>query len=141
MSSTHPVVIDEDACWDLLALQPVGRIGMCRDDGPLILPVNYAVVDRAIVFRTRINGAALPGNGQQVAFEVDGIDARFHDGWSVLVTGLATRIVGPTADEDTVETWVDGERPVLVAIEVSSITGRVLLHDDIGWAQDLRGYL
>ena len=62
MSSTHPVVIDEDACWDLLALQPVGRIGMCRDDGPLILPVNYAVIDRAIVFRTRINGSQQNAN-------------------------------------------------------------------------------
>ena len=57
---------------------------------PVILPVNYAVVDDDIVFRTRkgtkLNAAA---SGSIVAFETDAYDEVEHRGWSVLAVGRA----------------------------------------------------
>lgn len=141
MSEEHLVQLDEDDCWRLLATQPVGRIGLCRPDAPLILPVNYALVGHTIVFRTRVHAAPLPADGEHVAFEVDGLDARFHDGWSVLVTGIASHVVLPIDADVAVETWIGDDRPVLVAIDPTTISGRLLLRIEIGWAQDLRGYL
>lgn len=51
-------------------LPHIGRVALPDDDGPLVLPVNYRVVDDTVVFRTgpgsRLAAAA---GGLRVAFE------------------------------------------------------------------------
>ena len=134
-------IVDVAECWRLLGLQAVGRIGLSRPDGPVILPVNHAVIDGVIVFRTRVHAAPMPVEGELVAFEVDGIDAAYHAGWSVLVTGVASILGVPSTDLPEVDSWMSAGPMVLVTIEPISITGRILLQDPGDWAQDLRGYL
>ena len=39
-------------CWSLLAGERIGRLGVLVDSAPEIYPVNFAVDDETIVFRT-----------------------------------------------------------------------------------------
>ena len=42
----------EDVCWGLLSRTSFGRVIFCEDGEPGALPVNCAVSDHTIVFRT-----------------------------------------------------------------------------------------
>lgn len=86
-------VLQRTEALRLLALHAggIGRVGLIIDKLPVILPVNYALAEDYIVFRSATGAktrAAL--ENQLVAFEVDGIDTRHALAWSVLVRGLAT---------------------------------------------------
>ena len=80
----------------LLESAPIGRVGVSIGALPVILPVNFAVVDGDIVIRTsagtKLDAAAL---NLVVAFEVDGFDAVWHSGWSVLVQGIGEEVTDP----------------------------------------------
>ena len=80
-------------CWQLLSHRPVGRIGVLVDSAPEIYPVNFAVDEETIVFRTD-PGSKLRGldRSPSVCFEVDSIDVDDHTGWSVLVKGRAVEV-------------------------------------------------
>jgi nitroimidazol reductase NimA-like FMN-containing flavoprotein (pyridoxamine 5'-phosphate oxidase superfamily) len=85
-------VLSESDCRDLLSRGGLGRVGITLGALPVILPVNYAVVDDDIVFKTRkgtkLNVAA---SGSIVAFETDSYDEIEQRGWSVLAVGRASR--------------------------------------------------
>ena len=63
---------------------------------PVVLPVNFALLDGDIVWRsaqgTKLNAASA---GFVVAFEVDRYEADRREGWSVMVQGLAHVITDP----------------------------------------------
>lgn len=82
-----------DDCLALLPTRLVGRAAVVRDGVPVVLPVNYAFVDGAVVFRTG-TGALLDAAaaGAHIAFQVDDIDEHTHRGLSVLVTGRAQEV-------------------------------------------------
>jgi nitroimidazol reductase NimA-like FMN-containing flavoprotein (pyridoxamine 5'-phosphate oxidase superfamily) len=76
-------------CFGLLELGGIGRVGFAAADGITMLPVNFAVTGKAIIFRTAPDTLlAFYANGQ-VSFEVDHIDEALGAGWSVLVHGRA----------------------------------------------------
>lgn len=83
-------LLDEDAALMLLAGGDVGRVGITIGAMPAIFPVNYRVIDGAVVFRTsagsKMSAAAM---GAVVAFEVDDYERDSRSGWSVLVVGRA----------------------------------------------------
>lgn len=114
-------------CYDLLRTHSFGRVGVKIADEPVVLPVFYAFVDGAVVFRTdpgaKLIAAVL---GTRVAFEVDDADA----GWSVLAIGRAHEVRSPTDSADMVErleaSWPAGERERVVRIEVERVSGRRL---------------
>lgn len=67
----------------------VGRVGVVADGRPVVLPVNYAIVDGAVVFRTgRGAKPTAARDGAPVAFEVDEIERRGRKGgvWRSTVT-------------------------------------------------------
>jgi nitroimidazol reductase NimA-like FMN-containing flavoprotein (pyridoxamine 5'-phosphate oxidase superfamily) len=140
-SGARSLRLDDQTCWDLIATQPVGRIGICRPDGPVIIPVNHSLIHRTVVFRTRIDAAPLPENGERVAFEVDGINSSFREGWSVLVVGTASHIELPDTMTAAIDTWAGGDRRIVVAISPERVSGRHLVGAPLDWAQDIRGYL
>jgi nitroimidazol reductase NimA-like FMN-containing flavoprotein (pyridoxamine 5'-phosphate oxidase superfamily) len=86
-------VLPREECLALLASATIGRIGLSADALPLVLPVNHCLDGDRIVFRTG-EGTKLASATRNavVCFEVDGIDPVFHDGWSVVVTGIAAPI-------------------------------------------------
>ena len=123
------IEIPEHECWELLASRPVGRVAFDDGAGPTVLPVNHAVVDEAVRFRTSPHSTlATHLAGQRVAFQLDDVDEFHQSGWSVLVRGRA-RLVDPVDEPggDEPAPWPAGQRPLLVEIEALSVTGRRLL--------------
>ncbi len=116
-------------CHRLIAPGGIGRIGFGAASGPVVLPVNFAVVDGTIVFRTG-EGTIIDGHAdEQVAFEVDHIDEALSQGWSVLVRGPAHRVTHPAEfrhirRDALIWPWPGGDRDVYVRIMPDKITGR-----------------
>ena len=126
--------LDEDQCLSLISGGGIGRIAYASRFGPAVLPVNYALRDGAVVFRTAANGpvdedlrTGIDGADYKVAFEIDSIDLATQRGWSVLIQGPAHHV---TSDEENVvreadvEPWAPGPREMFVRIVPSRITGR-----------------
>lgn len=116
-------------CRRLIAAGGIGRIAFCTASGPVVLPVNFAVVAGTIVIRTG-EGTAIDGHAEgQVAFEVDRIDEALSQGWSVLVRGRAHRVAHPAElqivrRDAAIWPWPGGEREVYVRLIPDTITGR-----------------
>ncbi|WP_225830243.1 pyridoxamine 5'-phosphate oxidase family protein [Streptomyces sp. NK08204] len=116
-------------CQALLGTHGVGRLAVTTSSGPVIVPVNYSVVDGAIVYRTAPGATPSLAAGSQVAFEVDRIDDTFSRGWSVLVRGPAHTVTDPQEKAKFTELahttpWTGGVRDVWVRIEPQIVTGR-----------------
>ncbi|MEU9239625.1 pyridoxamine 5'-phosphate oxidase family protein [Streptomyces sp. NPDC048385] len=116
-------------CRELLGSHGVGRLGVDTASGPVIVPVNYSIVDGRIVFRTADDTTPSLAQGHQVAFEVDRIDDAFGEGWSVLVRGPASRVTEAEEVQRLTAAvhstpWAGGERDLWVRIEPRSLSGR-----------------
>ncbi|MEU9991823.1 pyridoxamine 5'-phosphate oxidase family protein [Streptomyces sp. NPDC048045] len=116
-------------CRTLLAMHGVGRLAVPTATGPVIVPVNYSVVDGAIVFRTARGATPSLADGCQVAFEVDRIDDAFSQGWSVLVRGPARAVTDPQEQRRYTERaystpWAGGSRSLWMRIDPFTVTGR-----------------
>ena len=128
----HPYELSYGKCRELLAAGVFGRVGVFTPQKPLILPVNYAVVGEAIIFRTTPHGAVANRDwDSRIAFEVDHVDYADHKGWSVLATGLAERIEDPEEIALIKRTWepqpwAGGDRPLYVKLAWEELTGRRL---------------
>ena len=93
-------------CEELLRAGLVGRVAACTPNGPHILPVNYSVVDDAIVLRTTpYSLLGSQASGTVLALEVDQFDYEYHRGWSVVARGRAKVVVDTAELEHIRETW------------------------------------
>lgn len=123
-------VLDAAACWDRLAGEEVGRLAVAVGGYPEIFPVNYAVVDETIVFRTAEGTKLLAVTiGPAAAFEVDGFDATAGLAWSVVVKGTAAEVpVHEQPDDDAfpVFPWSGAPKPRFLRITPVEVTGREL---------------
>jgi hypothetical protein len=133
-------ILSEDQCREMLGDAGVGRVGITIGALPVVLPINYGVLDGDIVFATT-NGTKLDAavRNAVVAFEVDSIDDLAEKGWSVLVVGTAHEVSDPSELERIaglgVRPWVGGQRDRWVRIESSVLTGRRIVSDDeASWA-------
>jgi nitroimidazol reductase NimA-like FMN-containing flavoprotein (pyridoxamine 5'-phosphate oxidase superfamily) len=138
----EPMLIDEglellteEQAFDLLEQAEVGRVGVTIGALPAIFPVNYRMIDGAIVFRTA-PGSKLTAasNGAVVAFEVDDHDRVERAGWSVLVVGQSEvvhdlDVTFKVLDAD-LEPYAEGARTAIVRIEPSLVSGRRIIHGD-----------
>ena len=126
-------LLTEAQARELLAGGEVGRIGITIGALPAIFPVNYRVIDGAIVFRTapgsKMSAAA---QGTVVAFEVDDYQVADHSGWSVLAVGRAEVVDDPElalkAHAARLEPFAGGTRTAIVRIEPVFVSGRRLVH-------------
>ncbi|MFF3518265.1 helix-turn-helix domain-containing protein [Streptomyces sp. NPDC002573] len=121
--------LSPQACWDLLSTHGVGRLAVTTPSGPLILPVNYSVVEGLIVFRTHPHTALAQTLGCQVACEIDHIDGALSQGWSVLVCGPASCVTDPDSvrllqERAYSEPWPGGQRDMWIRINPLRVTGR-----------------
>jgi nitroimidazol reductase NimA-like FMN-containing flavoprotein (pyridoxamine 5'-phosphate oxidase superfamily) len=116
-------------CRRLIASGGVGRIAFTTLSGPMVVPVNFAMLADTVVLRTA-EGTVIDGHADEpVALEVDHIDEALCQGWSVLVRGPAHRVTHPAElrrlqEDAAVWPWPDGEREVYVRIIPSEISGR-----------------
>jgi len=119
-------------CIRLLHTAAVGRVGISMGALPVILPVNYSMLEDDVVIRTGAGtklDAAL--RGAVVAFEIDAVDPLYHGGWSVLVQGRASEVADPLDDararELPLQPWADGDRDHFVRIRTERVSGRRLV--------------
>lgn len=124
--------LSEPECEDLLRAGVVGRVAACTPTGPHVVPVNYAVIDDAVVFRTTPYSVL----GSQplrsiIALETDHFDYEHQRGWSVVARGRAEMVVN-AAELASIRsawdpgTWASGTRVLYVRMSWYELTGRRL---------------
>jgi nitroimidazol reductase NimA-like FMN-containing flavoprotein (pyridoxamine 5'-phosphate oxidase superfamily) len=134
-------------CWRLLATQPVGRVAVIVGHYPLVFPVNFAVADKSILYRTGSGTKLHSVHRSNVTFEVDEIDLVHRSGWSVMVKGVAQELNFArnrpeiSKAELGAAPWAPGERDHFIRIIADQITGRRIRPGELPPAADLRGFL
>lgn len=123
--------LTESECWDRILAAPYGRIAVATADEIDVYPINHAVLDGAIVFRTAAGTKLLELTIQQrVAFEVDGADDA--EAFSVVLKGLAEefdRDADTLAAERTgVTPWAPEPKDRWVRVRPTKLTGRAFAH-------------
>ena len=135
--STTDVIATSDTltttdCWQHLATEQFGRVGLLVEGRPEILPVNYAIDGKTILFRTSEGSVLNEASMCVVAFEVDRVNVATHEGWSVMVQGVAQDIgnaIDPTSERLrrlALITWAPGARQCWFRVDPDKITGRRL---------------
>jgi uncharacterized protein len=128
-------LLDDDEARELLRSGEVGRVGITIGALPAIFPVNYRVIDGAIVFRTspgsKMSAAAA---GAVVAFEVDDYQLPDRSGWSVLAVGPAEVVHDLALTFRVLEAGLEplaggDHRTTIVRIEPTFISGRRIVRD------------
>lgn len=127
-----PQELSPQECLDLLSREEVGRVAVCTPSGPHIVPVNYVVVNDAIVFRTApYSVLGTVGWTSHLAFEVDHLDPISRRGWSVVAAGPGEML----SDADSLsvligmgglEPWAGGSRHLHIRLPWVSLTGRAV---------------
>jgi hypothetical protein len=123
--------LTEPQCMALLSTESVGRIGVHIDALPTVLPVKFAVFDHSVVFRAARNSKLHRAVCDAVvAFQADRYgETRNPIGWSVLIRGIAQRIIDPAvlaaAQLLPLGAWsLDGTPDDFVRVEPAIVTGR-----------------
>lgn len=121
--------LSENQCWELLRSTEVGRLAVIVDDHPDIFPVNYAVDQGTVLFRSAEGTKVASALGDApVAFEVDGYDTETGLAWSVVLKGQAQTLQGidDAAESFKVELhpWQAGKKERFIRIRPDVVTGR-----------------
>jgi Pyridoxamine 5'-phosphate oxidase len=138
MTDTKLEPLSQDECLLHLRQGSVGRIAFVLDDDPVILPVNYRLVEPEsgplLAVRTR-PGNVIEQAATNVAFEIDSIDHVHHEGWSVLVRGELLHAT-PTSHDFMVQydptPWL-ADRDAWLLIDPWAISGRKLQGTEPVW--------
>ena len=93
-------------CEAFLRAGVAGRVAMSTPAGPQIVPINYSVVDNAIVLRTTpYSLLGTYGRDTTLAFEIDQFDHANQRGWSVVARGRAIVVHDPADIERIRSVW------------------------------------
>jgi nitroimidazol reductase NimA-like FMN-containing flavoprotein (pyridoxamine 5'-phosphate oxidase superfamily) len=126
--------LDREDCLALLRDESVGRVALTARALPVVLPVNFALMEDDIVWRsaqgTKLNDASA---GFVVAFEADHYDPERKFGWSVMIQGLAHVIEDAEelarARELPLESWaLEGAADRYVRLVPNVVTGTRIRH-------------
>ena len=130
MSESHELSTHQ--CEALLRVGMVGRVAFSTPAGPHMVPVNYTVVDDAVVVRT--SPYSLLGTHARntvVAFGVDGFDHELERGWSVQARGRM-EVVTAHQELDRIREvadpspWASGVRALYLRLHWTELSGRQL---------------
>ena len=117
--------LTREECWELLKREEFGRLAYTLDGEAAIVPINYAVDDGRLVFRTA-QGSKLSAvlRGGTVAFEIDDIGSEWAS--SVIVRGSAAELPEEEArwaDQLRLRPWIRSEKQHVAAITPSEMSG------------------
>lgn len=123
-------------CEALLRAGVTGRVALATPTGPHIVPVNYSIVNSAIVLRTSpYSVLGTYGRDTALAFEVDHFDHGHQRGWSVVARGRS-QAIHDASEIDRIRRvweprpWASGIRSLYLRLSWSELTGRQL---GTGW--------
>lgn len=128
--------LDQNECETLLRAGVAGRIAVATPSGPHIIPVNYSVVDDAIIVRTSpYSVLGTYGRDTTLAFEIDHVDHENQRGWSVIARGRG-EVLTDAEEIDHIQAvwppqpWAAGTRTLHLALRWQELSGRKL---GTGW--------
>jgi Pyridoxamine 5'-phosphate oxidase len=120
----------------LLGTISVGRVVFTARALPAIRPVCHLVDGDRIIIRAdrkaAITSELRAEAGTVVAYEADSIDLVDHLGWSVIVVGVAHRVIDPDVAAIyrlSLRPWVGGVKDQVIAIHADMVTGFRLVAD------------
>ncbi len=123
-------------CETLLRAGVVGRVAVSTPMGPHIIPVNYSVVDNAVILRTSpYSVLGTHGRDALLAFEIDMFDYENQNGWSVVARGRG-EVITDSAELERIRglwaprPWASGSRNLYFRLPWRDLTGRRL---GTGW--------
>src|SRR3954447_24702324 len=127
--------LDEATCLELISRGGVGRLAYGGRFGLVVIPVNYRLHEKSIVFRTAQGSpmdedlrTGITDAEYRVAFEIDDVDIQAEEGWSVLIQGSAHHVESPEEHASVaaadVEPWPGGDKELYLRITPARITGR-----------------
>jgi nitroimidazol reductase NimA-like FMN-containing flavoprotein (pyridoxamine 5'-phosphate oxidase superfamily) len=123
--------IEAARCRHLLEAVPYGRLATMDAGEPLLVVVNHLVDAGDIYIRTRQDSrlARLTEGGRsaRAVYEVDSAFPAGGIAWSVMAKGRLTREHGETraaALRSRLTAWAQGERDVVLHLQVDELTGR-----------------
>jgi uncharacterized protein len=127
----HLTTLTREECLEFLQGAVVGRIGYVADGIAIIIPVNFALLDGDIVFCTakgsKLNWLSLR---ERVTFEADESRPADHEGWSVLIRGVAREVTHPeelaVLRRGPLHSWLRSPHENWVRISIESMSGRAL---------------
>jgi nitroimidazol reductase NimA-like FMN-containing flavoprotein (pyridoxamine 5'-phosphate oxidase superfamily) len=131
MSSRGLRILTEDECFVRLTETSVGRVSVRIGDAPAILPVNFVLLGRDVMFRTDAGSKLTQAiMGVQVAFEVDDVQPSSTP-WSVVVVGYAEEVRDTTTLREIerlgLRSWAPGDRDHVVRVVTRQVSGRSLV--------------
>jgi nitroimidazol reductase NimA-like FMN-containing flavoprotein (pyridoxamine 5'-phosphate oxidase superfamily) len=123
--------IPEKECLELLTTTAVGRVAYMTAEGLQLIPLNFAVIDAEIYFRTATDSVldGLAQGNDEVVFGVDHHSQLYRDGWNVTVKGATTRVSDPDLYEQVMSCsrlhpWAGGTRGVVIHLSRRHVDGR-----------------
>lgn len=129
----HPLqTLTAEECWTFLRSRQVGRFVYADADGPMAVPVNFALAEQTIIFRTARESGAHRALMHPSAFQVDDLHPEQGRGLSVLVRGRTREVPHEqvpelfTHMEDFPRPLAEGIHNIWVALTPSQVTGRRL---------------
>jgi nitroimidazol reductase NimA-like FMN-containing flavoprotein (pyridoxamine 5'-phosphate oxidase superfamily) len=127
MSSDQPVtVLSEEECWEFLRSHEFGRLAFHLAEQVHITPINYAVDDDTLLFRTAEGSKLLAVvMNPDIAFEVDQYDD--ESAVSVILRGSARLLEEDEAHRSEnvpLRPWVPTLKYNVVEIRPSEVSGR-----------------
>jgi hypothetical protein len=130
-AASAPVLTElgRDQCEDLMRAGGIGRVVFRAPDRPVAIPVNFKMLETAIVFRSTEHGSIGEIDpGELVSFEVDRFDDAMSEGWSVLASGTSHCVSEPAellrVEALGVEPWAGAGRNAYFCIAVTALSGR-----------------
>ncbi len=127
MSNENPVtVLSQEECWDFLRSQEFGRLAFHLAEQVHITPINYAVDDDTLLFRTAEGSKLLAVvMNPDIAFEVDQYDEEMAV--SVILRGSARLLEEDEAHRSEnvpLRPWVPTLKYNVVEIRPTELSGR-----------------
>ena len=124
----EPQELTAAECAELLASVEIGRVAWADETGRVVVvPVNFGVDDGDVIFRSAEGGKlGAVDAGRPLSFQVDDAEPAERVGWSVLVTGSASRVHDPAEVERlsaVARPWASG-RSQVVRLRPEIVTGR-----------------
>jgi len=127
--------LDEATCLRLLAGRPIGRLGFSSQALPVVIPVNFVLRERTIVFGSGEGEEAQAARERAVAcLQVDQFDEQGVDGWSVLATGRLGVMPPerqPEGDALPRVPWTLDPPVLLLELLVELVSGRRIRHIEL----------
>lgn len=125
-TSSSMQTLDEQACWDVLRRLEFGRLAFAVDGHLQMSPINYAVHNDQVVFRTA-EGSKLTAvlAGDEVVFEVDEVGE--DEAVSVIMRAIPREYAHDEArwaDQMRLRPWVPTTKEHVVGLTPVQMSGR-----------------